>query len=101
LQYFSVKNFDKYQHYKKGNPAWIKLYFAVLWDYEFSRLTDAQKLQVLLIWLLASKSNNRLPWDAAWIQREIKSEAAVDLDALKEHGFIEFVGDSRESLEPV
>jgi hypothetical protein len=89
MKYFRIRNFDRYQHYKKGNPSWIKLYLAILHDYEFSLLSDAEKLQVILIWLLAAKANNRLPWDAHWVQREISTSAPVDLTRLYDMGFIE------------
>lgn len=97
MKYFRVRNFDRFQHYKKDNPTWIKLYLSILHDYEMSLLDDAERLQVLLIWLLAAKTGNRVPWDEKWVQREIKTVAPVDLSALAERGFIESI----ETLEQV
>jgi hypothetical protein len=89
VKYFKVRNFEKFQHYKNSNPTWIKLYVGVLHDYDFSLLSDTERLQVLLIWLLAAKTGNRVPWDEKWVQREIKTDAPVNLNSLKEKGFIE------------
>ena len=91
MEYFRVKNLDQYQHYKDRNPPWIKLHQTVLDDYEFACLHDASKLHLVLIWLLASRSDNFLPYDSAFIQRRINATESVDLDALLHGGFIEKV----------
>lgn len=85
---FSVKNFDKFQHYKDRSPPWIKLYNELLDDYEFGRLQDASKMHLIAIWLLASRSDNVLPYDPEWIARRINATSKVNLDQLVEAGFI-------------
>ena len=52
-------------------------------------MPDASKLHLVAIWLLASRSNNSIPYDANWIARRICATEAVDLDLLREAGFIE------------
>jgi hypothetical protein len=59
--YLRVKNWAEFQHYKDRNPPWIKLHRALLDDYEFARLPDASKAHLVLIWLLASQSDGRIP----------------------------------------
>ena len=61
MDYLRVKNFDQFQHYKDRNPPWIKLYTTTADDYLFSSLPDATKAHLILIWLLASKTGNKLP----------------------------------------
>ena len=39
--YFSVRNWDEFQHYKDRDPTWIKLYNRLLDDYAFGLLPDA------------------------------------------------------------
>lgn len=85
---FSVKNFEKFQHYKDRSPPWIKLYNELLDDYEFGRLQDASKMHLISIWLLASRSDNKLPYDSEWVARRINATEPVNLDALAEAGFI-------------
>lgn len=88
MQTFSVKNFDTYQHYKDRSPPWIKFHQSVLDDYAFSRLPDASKWHLAAIWLLASRSDNKLPYDPDWISRRINASEPVNLGALVEAGFI-------------
>lgn len=85
---FSVKNFEKFQHYKDRSPPWIRLYNSLLDDYEFGRLPDASKAHLLAIWLLASRYENKIPYDPEWVSRRINATEPVDLDALAGGGFI-------------
>jgi hypothetical protein len=84
----SVKNWDEFQHYKDRNPPWIKLHNSLLEDYEFECLQDASKGHLLCIWMLASRTNNKIPYDAAWIGRKIGASDTIDLDALIGSGFL-------------
>jgi len=86
--YFSVKGFERFQHYKDRTPPWIKLYNELLDDYEFGRLPDASKMHLVAIWLLASRYSNRVPHDSEWIARRINATDAVDLEILSNAGFI-------------
>ena len=87
--HFSVVNFERFQHYKDRNPPWIKLYNELLDDYEFGRLQDASKMHLIAIWLLASRTGNKIPYDAEWIKGRINATDDVDLNGLKCAGFIE------------
>lgn len=88
MKTLSVKNFEQFQHYKDRTPPWIKLYNELLEDYEFSALKDTSKAHLMLIWLLASRSNNQIPYDAKWIANKIGANTPVDLDALLDSGFL-------------
>lgn len=87
-RFLSVKNFEQYQHYRDRRPPWIKLYQTVLEDIAFTRLQDASKAQLMLIWLLASRYGNRIPYDAEWVGRAIHATEPVDLDALVSAGLL-------------
>ncbi len=84
----SVKNFEKFQHYKDRSPVWIKLYRSLLRDYEFAQLPDSARGQLLMIWLLASEMGNQLPNDAEWIKRQINATEPVNLAILIDAGFL-------------
>lgn len=88
MRTFHVKNFEKFQHYKDRAPPWIKLYNELLDDYEFGLLPDASKMHLIAIWLLASRSENKIPLDPAWVTRRINANTKVDLPLLAERGFI-------------
>lgn len=88
VQYFGVKNLETFQHYKDRNPPWIKLYSYLLEKYEFARLQDASKLHLIMIWLLASRTGNKLPHDPEWISKRINATSKVDLKPLFDADFL-------------
>ena len=96
--YFRVVNLEKYQHYTKRNPPWIKLHASTLEDYDFGRLQDASKMHLCAIWLLASRTDNKIPWDPEWIAKRINATSEVDLNSLQDAGFIELTGDASNTL---
>ena len=85
---FSVKNFEKFQHYKDRSPPWIRLYNALLDDYDFGLLPDASKAHLIAIWLLASRYDNKIPLDPEWVSRRINATEPVNLDLLIKSGFL-------------
>ena len=99
MQYLAVPNWDKYQHYRDRSPKWIKLHQTVLDSYEFGCLTDVQKAHVMLIWLLASKLENRIPHDPAWISTRIGASDTVDVDALIQAGFLAVEHSASDSVQ--
>jgi hypothetical protein len=86
---FSVTNWEKHQHYKDRNPPWIKLHKDLLHDYGFSCLRDASKVQLMMIWLLASQMDNKIPADQKWLKNALHLEGDIDLKALSDAGFID------------
>lgn len=88
MQYFSVKNWEKFQHYKDRNPPWIKLHKEVLDDYEMSMLQDASKLLLILLWVLASQLNNRIPNDPDWLQKRLSVHTKINIKELIDKGYL-------------
>lgn len=86
--YLRVKNWDKFQHYKDRRPPWIKLHVELTDDYAFSDLSDVQKFHVIGIWLLAARTDNKIPNDSRWVTSRIGAHEPVDLDALVAAGFL-------------
>lgn len=92
-RFFSVRNFERFQHYNKsggkpGRPVWIKLYRDLLMNFDFMALPDTAKAHLVLIWLLASQLNNRVPYDAKWVAARIGAQSPVDLRTLESAEFI-------------
>jgi hypothetical protein len=98
VRYLSVKNWEKYQHYKDRTPPWIKLHREVLDDYDMSCLQDASKLHLILIWVLASQLNNRIPDDPVWIGKKINATSKVNLKELIDKGFLLVEQDASNAL---
>lgn len=102
MKTFSVKNFEKFQHYKDRAPPWIKLYNGLLEDYEFGGLPDASKMHLIAIWLLASRSDNKIPYDPKWVSNRINATEPVDLALLAKGGFIIVdQGEDQNAIEPL
>lgn len=88
-EYVQVKDYERFQHYKDRDPPWIKLYVRLLEDYHFARLPDASKAHLILVWVLASRLENKIPKDAAWIGRQIGATEPVDLVLLMAEGWLQ------------
>jgi hypothetical protein len=91
MKHFRVRNWDKFQHYKNRNPPWIKLHTELLENYEFASLQDASKLLAICIWMLAARSDNKIPADPDWIKSKCNLKSKVDLEPLFSFGFIEWI----------
>ena len=89
VKFFRVANWEKLQHYKDRNPPWIKLHRELLTDYKFACLQDASKLHLILIWLLASQTNNEIPADPEYLKKMLHLEQSPNLKELEDQGFIE------------
>jgi hypothetical protein len=89
MNYIRVRNWEKFQHYKHRSPPWIKLHTELLDNYEFACLQDASKLLALCIWMIAARSDNKIPADPGWIQKRANLSGKVDLAPLLQAGFIE------------
>lgn len=73
MNFLSVPNLSKHQHYKDRRPPWIKLHASLLQDYEFSLLSDSEKYQLIGLWLLASQLDNKIPHDERWLCTKIQA----------------------------
>lgn len=87
-EYISVKNFERFQHYKKRKPPWIKLYWDLWEDYQFTHLSDASKLLLIGLFGMASRYDNKIPNDPNYIKNTLRLESPIDLKPLIDKGFI-------------
>lgn len=84
-----VENWGKFQHYKDRNPPWIKLHTSLLDDYDFQRLPGNAKWQLLLIWLVAARQDNRIPDDREWLASLLRTkEDDLEVDLLVDRGWL-------------
>ncbi|TKB63289.1 MAG: hypothetical protein E8D47_12945, partial [Nitrospira sp.] len=86
--FLSIKNFDKFQHYKHRNPPWIKLYYDILDDDEFILLSIPSRHHYMTLLLIAGRKNNRIPHDAAYLKKVMRLDEEPDLTELIERGFL-------------
>lgn len=89
MQYVSVVNWRRFQHYKDRNPAWIKLYTTTLDNPEYECLPDASKVLLYTLWMLAARHNNAIPADADRLYRKYSLSELPNFQPLIAAGFIE------------
>ena len=67
MQYLSVKNLTKFQHYKHRNPPWIKLYREFWTDYTLRSLPVNARLLFIGLTSLAMELENNIPGDERYL----------------------------------
>lgn len=88
MKQLKVKNWERFQHYKKRSPPWIKLHRELLNDYAFMSLPDDAKAHLLLIWIVAAGSDGTIPADEKFIASRIGATAKLNIHALLASGFL-------------
>jgi hypothetical protein len=98
--YLKVENWNEYQHYKHRDPPWIKLYHRLIDNYEYGCLQDASKLLLFSLYMLAARTNNRIPADPEWIKSKAMMSQEIDLSELIAAGFISCSGNVATRYQP-
>lgn len=89
MRYLRVRNWENFQHYNKRTPPWIKFHSSTLDNFEFAKLPDATKAHLMQIWLLASRTDNRIPYDPSWIAQKINAKSKLDIEKLVAGAWVE------------
>jgi hypothetical protein len=84
LDYFKIRNFEKFQHYKNDRPMrWIKVYRDLLGTYEFRVLPDSAKAHLLGLFLLQSENPGKgVLNNAQWLRERLAADSEIDLSVL-------------------
>ena len=90
MEYLKIANWNKWQTYRsdRGQPPWIKIHRRVMRNPEWVSLTDAEKGQLLSLWLLAADKDGTIPADPDVIKRICYLEFKPDLNKFLELGFV-------------
>lgn len=86
--FFSIKNFAQYQHYKKRNPPWVKLHYSILDDAEFLGLDLVSQRNLMVLFMVAGKKDNRISNDKSYLQKVMRLETPPDLTPLFHSGWL-------------
>lgn len=103
--FLRVKNLSRFQHYKKRNPPWIKLYRTVITGEDgqlddFLTLTESEQWQLVRIWVLASQCDHGLLRDdERWLRRAIRSERRVPVEKFVQDGWLEQIASTSASTD--
>lgn len=88
MEYISIRNWEKFQHYGDRNPPWIKLHQSLFRDYDYAKLNDESKLLLISLFLLASITGNKIPNDPEWVRVETKIQGKIDFQPLFDTRFL-------------
>ena len=85
-----ITNWDTWQTFRKdrGTPPWIKVYRNLLSNAEWVSLSDAEKGQLVSIWLLAADKDGKIPDDPMLIKRMAMLDLQPNLNKFIELGFM-------------
>ena len=88
-RFLRVNNLEKYQHYKKRSPPWVKMYREILVDYDLISLPVHLRFAHLGLLILASETGNNIPNDAQYIGSRLGIPFTLDdLTILIKKGFL-------------
>ena len=85
-----IRNWDKWQSYRRdrGQPPWIKVHRSLMRDMNWVSLSDAQRGQLVAIWMLAADQDGAVPADPAMIKKLCHMDCEPELDFFIDQGFI-------------
>lgn len=91
-----IKDWDVWQSYRKdrGAPPWIKVHRSLLSNQKWAVLSDAEKGQIISMWIVAADNNGELPDDAKILRKICQLDDIPDVKKFKELGF--FVDDGNQ-----
>ena len=91
MDYLKIRNWDRWQTYRKdrGQPPWIKVHRCVMRNCEWVSLTDAERGQLVAMWLLSADHDGAIPASPEMIQKLCFMSKPPNLSKFTELGFIE------------
>ena len=87
-EYVAIKNFEHFQQFKHKRPTWIRLYSAILDDEAFINLNLRDRGTLMMLLLVASKMDNRIPSDSKFLRKILHLDERVNLQRLVNAGFV-------------
>lgn len=95
MEYISIKNWERYQHFTDGRPVkWVKVYTDLLEKYDregkenaWRGLSDKAVRLCIALWLLRAKFKN-IPNDSAWIEAQTGVAPKFAINELVLAGFV-------------
>ncbi len=88
-QWIHVRNWDRFQHYKRRNPPWIKNYTDLLSDENYLQLPEGCRAILHGLWLDYARTGCQLPVNTASLSRRLALRVTTpQLKRLSDAGFI-------------
>jgi hypothetical protein len=94
--FIRIVNWGSYQHYKKRNPPWVKVYVSLLTNDQYLDLDRDSRLLLFTLFLLAPRYQNAIPLDSKMLALAFPS--TVNTQPLVNAQFIECYQDASNVL---
>jgi len=90
MELLKIRNWEKWQTWRndRGQPPWIKVHRQVLRNLEWVSLSDAERGQLVSIWILAADNEGKIPNDAKLIKKLCYLSKPPNLKKFIDLGFI-------------
>ncbi len=81
MKRLKINDWDKWQTFRKdrGNPQWIKVHRCLMTCRKWASLSDAEKGQLVSIWIAAAENSGEIPADPAVIRKICQLDESPDL----------------------
>lgn len=87
-EYLSVRDLERFQHYKNRCPPWVKLYWSILDDPAYLGLSEVDRHRYMMAILIASRVENKILNDGDYLAKLMRLSDPVDLTALIDSGLL-------------
>jgi uncharacterized phage protein (TIGR02220 family) len=86
-----IRNWDKWQSYRKdrGTPPWIKVHRGLMSNQSWALLTDAEKGQLVSLWIIAADKSGEIPADPRILRKICLLDEVPDINKFIDLGFLE------------
>ena len=86
-----LRNWDKWQTYRKdrGTPPWIKVHRGLMGNPDWAVLTDAEKGQLVSIWIIGAEKGGIIPSDTRILRKVCMLDDEPNINKFIDLGFIE------------
>ena len=90
-----VRNWARWQSYRtdRGAPPWIKVHRNLASNPDWASMSDAEKGQLVSMWLMAADRHGELPADPKIIRKICLLDDTPDIDRFVSLGFLELLDD--------
>jgi hypothetical protein len=103
--FYYIKNWKKFQHYKRRDPPWVKLHRNILSSTDWVGWSDTSRSLAIVLMLIASQHEGQIPRDRNYIKRVGSLSKLPNLKPLIDCGFLvdslaECYQDASKTLAP-
>lgn len=90
MSYLYIKDWDEWQSYRsdRGAPPWIKVHRCLRSNMKWGMLSDAERGQLVSIWILAADNGGKIPNDATFIRKVCALDSDPNLKRFIDIGFM-------------